>query len=188
VTEPRFDFGPFPVLETPRLILRELTEADADAVFAIRACEAVVRYNGGVPYTRVDQAAALIRSIGDAYRERRAVRWGITLRGGDAVIGLVGFNYWVQTDYRASVGYDLAHAYWGRGIMPEALRAVIAFGFTEMGLNRVEADAAVDNANSIRVLQKLGFLSEGVQREQYYERGEFFDLALFSLLRRQYES
>jgi len=187
--EPDFDFGPFPVLETERMILRELLPEDGPGIFGIRGDYEVTKYNGGMNYTRLDQAEALIASIRDAYRDKRSVRWGMTLKGGDdAVIGMCGYNYWVRADFRGSIGYDLARAYWGRGLMPEALRAILTFGFEHMALNRVEADASINNRQSMRVLEKVGFLREGHQREQFYENGEFGDLVLFSLLKRDFRA
>lgn len=181
-----FNFAEFPILQTERLILREIVRADAEAVFRIRSDYQVVQYNGGVPYTRIEQAHELIESMAKTYREKRELRWGITLKGDDTVIGMCGYNYWSRQDYRASIGYDLERAYWGQGIMPEALQAVVQFGIERMWLNRIEADASAENAASIRVLRKLGFQQEGIQREQYYENGAFHDLVLFSLLRRDY--
>jgi [ribosomal protein S5]-alanine N-acetyltransferase len=99
---------------------------------------------------------------------------------------MVGYNYWHRKDRRASVGYDLARAYWKQGIMTEALQAVIDFGFERMDLNRIEADCAVENEASARVLLRIGFRQEGIQREQYFEAGRFWDLRLFALLRREY--
>ncbi len=183
-----FDFSIFPVLDTERLILRELVPGDAEAVFRIRGDYAVTHYNFGSPYQRIEQAQNLIRAVREGYREARELRWGLTLKEGDqSVIGICGYNYWSRSDRRASVGYDLARAYWGKGLMPEALRAVITFGFGQMQLNRIEADCTAENLASVRVLEKLGFQSEGVQREQYYDEGRFWDLRLFALLRREYD-
>jgi ribosomal-protein-alanine N-acetyltransferase len=183
-----FDFSYFPTLRTPRLILRELVAEDAEAVFAVRSDYEVTRLNTGEPLERVEQAAALIRAIGAAYFEQSELRWGITLKGKNIVIGMCGYNYWVRRDYRACVGYDLGRLYWGQGLMTEAMRAVVRFGFERMTLNRVEADASAENIGSIRVLEKLGFQQEGVEREQYYEDGQFHDLVLFSLLKRDYQA
>ncbi len=182
-----FDFAIFPVLETERLILRELVPGDAEAVFRIRGDYQVTHYNFGAPYQRIEQAQQLLRSVREGYREARELRWGITRKGNSAVIGICGYNYWNRHDRRASVGYDLARAYWGQGIVPEAMREVIAFGFTHMNLNRIEADCAAENTASVRVLEKLGFQPEGIQREQYYDEGRFWDLRLFALLRREYQ-
>src|SRR5690349_8141202 len=127
---PAFDFAVFPSLQTERLILREIVASDTEAVFHIRGDYEVTRYNTGLPYERMDQAGDLIAAMEAAYEDQSEIRWGITLKSeGDAVIGMVGFNYWNRRDSRASVGYDLAKAYWKRGIMTEALRAVVEFGF-----------------------------------------------------------
>jgi [ribosomal protein S5]-alanine N-acetyltransferase len=180
-----FHFTVFPALQTPRLRLREMTAEDAAAVFAIRGDYEVTRLNIGAAYTELQQAHDLIAAMHDAYIEQREVRWGITRHGDDTVLGMVGFNYWHRIDRRASVGFDLRRDCWGQGIMREALQAVLHFGFTEMELNRIEADASAENTASIRLLARLGFQQEGLQREQYFEEGAFHDLMLFSLLRRE---
>jgi [ribosomal protein S5]-alanine N-acetyltransferase len=181
-----FDFEAFPILETPRLILREITPEDADAIFVIRGDYEVTRLNTGPAYPDVSHAEKLIKSLGEGFRLKDEIRWGITRRGEDMVIGMVGYNFWARADSRAQVGYDLARAAWGRGIMPEALHAVIRFGWDQMGLNRIEADCSADNAASIRVLEKLGFKLEGRQRDQYYEEDGYHDLLLWGLLKREY--
>lgn len=182
---PIFDFETFPVLETERLILRELRPDDAEAVMVIRGDYQVTKYNTGEAYEFLWQAQDLIAGIAVEYAQKREIRWGMTLKPRDTVIGLCGFNYWSRRDHRASIGYDLAHAYWGQGIMPEALRAILHFGFQQMGLNRIEADTSLYNTNSQQVLRKLGFQQEGHQREQYYENGSYHDLLLFSLLKNE---
>jgi len=182
-----FDFDLFPALETDRLILREITLNDAEAILRIRGDSEVTRYNGGNTFYFVDEAVDLIQLISKSYQDKREIRWGITLKPSDSVIGMIGYNYWNRQDFRGSVGYDLARAYWGKGIMPEALRAVVVFGFDCMGLNRIEADASAGNTASVRVMEKLGFKYEGLQREQFYENGEFHDLLLYALLRREFD-
>jgi len=181
-----FAFGAFPKLSTPRLCLRELTIEDAEAVFRIRSDYEVTRYNTGLAYDRIDQARDLIQAIRAGYMDGAELRWGITLRNDPMVIGMCGFNYWVRHDRRASIGYDLARAYWGQGLMTEAVRAMVEFGFENMNLNRIEADADGRNPASARVLHKAGFKDEGIQHEQFYENGSFYDLHLFALLRREY--
>ena len=187
---PQFDFETFPILETPRLLLREIVRADASAILRIRGDAEVTRYNTGAPYESLEDAIALIDDMALLYRQKRELRWGITLKGVEGlthgVIGMCGYNYWVAADHRASIGYDLARAFWRDGIMAEALRAVLGFGFAQMSLNRIEADVAVENTASIKLLRKLGFRKEGLQREQFFEDGLYHDLMLFGLLRREY--
>jgi [ribosomal protein S5]-alanine N-acetyltransferase len=183
-----FDFTRFPILETERLRLREMVESDAEAIFAIRGDYEVTKLNIGAAYTDITQAADLIQGMADGYIMREDVRWGITLKPDDTVIGMVGFNYWNRMNNRGSIGFDLNRAYWRRGIMREAVAAVIEFGFGEMLLNRIEADASIYNSASIGLLAALGFQQEGVQRDQYYEDGAYHDLVLFGLLKREWVS
>ena len=89
------------------------------------------------------------------------------------------------------IGYDLHPAYWRQGIMTEALRAVIDYGFSEefcFWLNRIEALTYVEHEASAGLLRKLGFQEEGIRREYGYWKGESHDLRSFSLLRRDWEA
>ena len=185
-----FDFSVFPTLTSPRLVLREIISTDAPGIFAIRGDFEVTRLNIGAAYPDLARAEELIAGMTGKYHEQKELRWGITLKpeaGGEGtVIGMCGFNYWNRTDRRGSIGFDLARAYWRRGIMREALEAILDFGFSRMDLNRIEADASTENTASIALLERLGFQREGTQRDQYFEEGAFHDLALFALLRREW--
>jgi ribosomal-protein-alanine N-acetyltransferase len=183
-----FDFSSFPTLETPNLTLRELVPADAKAILRVRGDIRVTRMNSGQPMETLDEAREWISKARKAFADHRRVEWGITLNADPkaGVVGRINYNYWLRQDRRASIGYDLGFSYWGRGIMTETVRAVVAFGFEQMNLNRIEADADAENYGSIRVLEKVGFRREGVQQEQYFEWDRFHDLALFALLRKDY--
>ena len=137
----------------------------------------------------LDEAQDLIEKGQQAYGDQRRIDWGIALKGepGAGLIGRCGYNYWLRQDRRASIGYDLAFDCWGNGIMTEAVRAMVTFGFEQMNLNRIEADTDAENYGSMRVLEKVGFRREGVQQEQYFEWDEFHDLVLFALLRKDFE-
>lgn len=182
-----FDFLEFPVLETNRLVLREITLADTPDILNIRSDYEVTKYNIGAAYTHINQARRLVERITEGYQQEAEIRWGITLKSSPGLIGMCGFNYWSRVDHRGSIGFDLARSAWGQGIMPEALQAVLRFGFNKMQLNRIEADCSLANHNSQRVLQKLGFRQEGHQREQYFENGAYHDLLLFAVLKREYD-
>jgi len=181
-----FDFSYFPVLHTSRLRLREMLPSDAEDMMRFRGEYEVTKYNSGVPYQDVGQARAAIEGIAEDFAVRRTLRWGITLKDEDALIGQIGYNYWARRDHRAAVGFDLARKLWGRGLMTEALHAVVQFGFERMHLNRIDADANSQNIGSLRVLTKAGFVREGLQRQQYYEDGTFHDLVIFGLLKQDY--
>ncbi len=184
----RFDFTTFPTLRTKRLLLREITFRDTDAIFRIRGDYDVTRHNIGASYESTADARRLIEQMRKAYKTKAELRWGITLLGGDnSVLGMCGFNNWHRIDQRGSIGYDLARAYWRRGIMREAVQAITDFGFERMDLNRLEADVGAGNMASIKLLTALGFQHEGTQREYYYEENAFHDLYTYGLLRREWE-
>ena len=90
------------------------------------------------------------------------------------------------TNNIAEIGYDLWHEYWGQGYMKEALISAIESGFTNMGLNRINAFVALENINSIKLLEKLGFKNEGVYRDKHLFRGKYYDHYSFSLLKRDW--
>ncbi len=183
-----FDFSTFPVLHTDRLTLRQLMPDDDEAVFGIRGDYQVTKYNIGDAYTDIREARTLIYNIKTEFDNHKAIRWGITVNPNHQVVGMVGYNYWNRQDHRASLGFDLRQDHWRRGIMTEAVHATLDFGFTQMGLNRMEADASIYNVGSIKLLRKTGFIQEGIQREQYYEDNNYHDLALFALLKREWQS
>lgn len=185
-----FDYSEFPTLKTERLRLREIVPMDTADIFTIRGDYEVTRYNIGAAYEDATEARDLIQAMTQAYLAGKEIRWGITFNseqsGDDTVIGMCGFNYWHRVDRRASIGFDLARAYWGRGIMGEAVSEILSFGFIEMDLNRIEADVSAENTACIRLLTRLGFTQEGRQRQQYFDESSFHDLILFGLLREEW--
>ncbi|HRH79856.1 MAG TPA: GNAT family protein [Thiobacillaceae bacterium] len=174
----------FPVLSTDRLVLRQLTPEDRDAMFAIFSDREVTADYFDLPtLTDAGQAARLIGRLREGFAKKQSLRWGITLKPENRVVGTVGFNYVMPPTLRGGVGFDLAHAYWGRGLMREALPAVIEYGFRTMGLNRIEALVVPANAASAGLLRRLGFRDEGTLRDYGFWKDRFWDLTCFSLLR-----
>lgn len=88
----------------------------------------------------------------------------------------------------AELGYVLSRSYWGRGLMPEAVRAMIRFGFQRMDLNRIEARCIAKNTASARVMEKAGMTREGTLRESELIKGAFRDMKRYSILRREFEA
>ncbi|WP_257457876.1 GNAT family N-acetyltransferase [Archangium lipolyticum] len=180
------DAKTLPTLETPRLRLRWLTEADVPALFELFSHREVTRYWSWAAYTEVAQAEKLLRAIHAFFAERSLFQWGIARREDDKVVGTCTLSDLSQTHRRASLGYALNRACWGQGYGREAVGRVVEFGFTELELNRVEADVDPRNVASIKVLEELGFQHEGRQRERYIIDGEIQDAVMYGLLRREW--
>jgi ribosomal-protein-alanine N-acetyltransferase len=174
----------YPTLETSRLRLRPIESGDLDFVFRHFSDPLVHRYLEDA-VTTLEQARAIV----DSYLPSRGKTWNrwIMLRREDArPIGTCGFHKWSVKDRRCELGYDLEPASWGYGYMGEALRAALAFGFREMELDRVEAVAAVENRRSLRLLERLGFVREGLLRETACRNGVRRDDWLLSLVHEEW--
>ena len=182
MTEPAF-----PVLKTARLVLRKARQEDAQHFFLVAQDEDVMRYFGVEPYKSVERALDAISWQQRVWAEGSGIRWVITEPGRDTYIGDVGYFKYERQHRRAEVGYLLSRAYWRRGLMTEAMTAVLDYGFVSMDLNRVEALVDPRNAASVGLLDKLGFIREGLLREYEFERGAYVNLYMVSLLRREWQ-
>lgn len=176
-------FECFPVLETNRFILRKLKQSDAKSIFSYLSREEVIRYYDIDKLTQQQQAVELIESILFRYNIERQLRWGITIKEQNIVIGTCGFHAIEVENFKAEIGYDLHPEYWGKGIMTEVVNKIVEYGFYQMGLNRIEAYYHPLNNASRRVLEKSGFKFEGLLRKRFFKKGEFIDAALSSLIK-----
>jgi [ribosomal protein S5]-alanine N-acetyltransferase len=161
-------FPRFPELQTARLTLREVTLADAAWYLEHFSRPEVVRGQGfPAPADLAVATEELAWYFVDLFAERGGFRWGITLRDSRDLIGSIGFYKWAGD--QAEVGYDLDPAWWGKGIMSEALAAALDFAFGPMQLQRVEAFVLVTNERSARVLERAGFAREALLPEHGHD-------------------
>lgn len=184
------EFPEFPVLETERLVLREVTMDDLDwYIEHFSRPEMVEGQDHPAPESREVAEAELRRYIVDLFKNRDGFRWGISLRGDRMLIGSLGYYKWARpSGHMAEVGYDLQREHWGKGIMSEAMRAIIDFGFERMRLTRIEAFVFLHNERSWRMLERLGFVREGLLRSRGFTvEGTVADDLLYSLLRSDWE-
>ena len=176
-------FTRFPVLETPRLRLRELRMDDAPALLALFGDEDVVRYYDLPRFETLADAERQVRDRHAEYHAGKQLRWGITVPAeGDTVVGTVGLHGVERTHRFAELGYATLRARWNEGLATEAVERVVRFGFKDLGLRRVEAFVDPRNPASARLLVKLGFEREGRLRQRYWDGGAFQDDELYAKL------
>jgi [ribosomal protein S5]-alanine N-acetyltransferase len=177
----------FPILQTDRLILRQLTMEDIDFVYKHFSDSKVTQYlMDEPPVVDYAQAKAIIEFY-LAPEDKMHNRWGIVRKADNCLIGTCGYHKWMKAYFHAEIGYDLSPDCWGQGYMLEAIRAVIHNGFERMGLNRIEALVYINNDRSIKLLQRFGFKQEGLLRDYFCLDGIFYDHYQFALLRREWE-
>jgi [ribosomal protein S5]-alanine N-acetyltransferase len=174
------------VLATPRLALRALRDDDAAALHAVFADPRVMRYWSSAPWTSIAQAEGFIERSRAAMASGDALRLGLERRDDALLIGQCTLFDFVLPSARAEIGYSMRADAWGRGLMHEALTALIDHGFGTLGLHRIEADIDPRNAPSARSLERLGFQREGLLRERWNVDGEVSDSALYGLLAREW--
>ncbi len=179
-------FRKFPEIRTRRLILRQPSMNDVEFYYEHFSSPEIVWGGGGQGPKDMSAARKEFREyLIDLYMKRRGFRWIIMLKGEGKPIGTLGYYKWnLDRSYQAEMGYDLAKEYWGEGIMTEAMKAVIDFGFRRMKLNRIEVFIMPRNKRSIKMIKNLGFKREGLLRQRYFDEfGNFTDDILFSMLR-----
>ncbi len=177
------DWTSLPTIDTSRISLRWISEDDVDAFYAIYSHPEVMRYWSSLPLTHRDQAAKQIGEIHEGFESQAILKWGIARRSDNLLIGSITLFHLDFTHRRAEIGYALGRDYWRQGYMQEALTAVIAYAFGELGFHRIEADVDPRNDASIRTVQRLGFKREGYLRERWQVGGEIQDALFFGLLR-----
>ena len=180
-------FTYFPMLTTNRLFLRPMMPGDAESLFAIRSDDEIMKLLGQEPYESLDETKDVIRQMDERYTRKEALRWCITLQGENRLIGTCTLSHFDEGFHRAEIGYELNRAFREKGIMTEALSAILTFGFNELRLHRVEAVIDMANERSKNLLLKLGFTYEGNLRQRFLFRGHFEDEYYFGLLNDEWQ-
>ena len=167
-------------LTTERLILRSFREDDVQALYAYSKDEPVGRNAGWKPHESLQESDDILHLV---FLNQPSV-WAVERKADGRLMGSVGLITDSARQYGSarSLGYALGVDYWGQGYMTEAVRAVIRFGFEQMGLDLISATCYPDNAGSRRVLEKCGFQYEGtLHRAELLYNGEIKDHMHFCL-------
>jgi len=178
-------FSVFPEINTKMLKLREIRQEDSESIYKLLSNLEVIKYDTFEPFTNIKQAEDMINWFSEAFKRKQAIFWGISLKNNSEIIGFCKCEIEIPK-VRADFGYDLNPKYWNKGIMTEALSAIMKFTFSTLDINRIEASVSTENIASIKVLEKLGFIKEGILRERSYWRGSCHDMIMLSILKKEY--
>ena len=178
----------FPTLVTPRLLLRQILPSDALALFANHSNAAAMPLFGSDPLTELAQAHKLIETF-EAARNwpNPGIRFAIALKTKpELMLGSCGIFKQNRAWRSGILGYDVALNVRGLGIGKEAVSGVLEWAFEALKLNRIEAQVHPENIASMRLLTRLGFVREALQREAGFWNGRYQDLVLMGLLQRDW--
>lgn len=174
-------------LTTERLILRQFRPEDANAMFRNWAADPeVTRFLTWPSHKDSQMTAKLLQSWIDRYDDPAWYNWGIELKENHELIGNISAVTVDERTNSADIGYCMGKAWWGNGIMPEALRAVIAFFFTEVGFERISACHDPNNPKSGRVMAKAGMKTDGILRAAGRNNQGICDVVYHSILRDEF--
>lgn len=176
------NFTPFPVLETQRLVLRNLTRDDVQDVFEIRSNRQTMQFIPRPVAETPDDAVALIDVILGFTSQNERINWAMTEKGSNKLIGIIGYVHINNDSNRAEVGYVINSDYERRGYMFEALNAVLDYGFDVMKTHAVEAVIRTENTPSVQLVEKAGFVREAMFRD-YINFNGYHNAYVYTLIR-----
>lgn len=162
----------FPILETPRLILRQINLSDVVSIQRNLSDAGTVMYSNSNKPPTIEEVEKIIKVWQKRFEEQKGIRWGITKRGNDEIIGSCGYKNLTLENKKAEIGYEILGNYRRQGLMSEALNAVIRFGFETMQLNYIEATVNPHNLPSIYLLNKIGFIEETVLEDNEFHQNQ----------------
>jgi [ribosomal protein S5]-alanine N-acetyltransferase len=178
-------FSNLPELETDRLHLRPFRPRDAEDVFTYASIPEVTRFLPWDTHRSLSDSEGFLNYVVKQYKAGLPAPWAVVLKETGNVIGTIDFVAWFPEHRRAELGFVLSKKYWGQGLVPEAARRVIAYGFDHLDLVKIKAPAMTENVQSRKVLEKLGFELEGVLKQEYIIKGKSRDMAMYALMKGQ---
>lgn len=180
----------FPHIETERLVLRQTSLGDAEAIVRHFSDSEMLKYMNFGPIGTIEEAQKVILWGKTIFENGVGILWGIVEKEIDNFSGTLNYVKKEEEDggsHRAEITYDLARAQWGKGYMVEAIRATLPYVFERMNITRIETTVHWENSRSMRTLKSLGFTMEGFLRKYKCWRCGLVDVMMFSLLKEDWE-
>lgn len=181
-------FDPFPILETARTRLRPITYSDLDDMYDYCSHPDVSRYTTWDKHESKEDTKGFIDFVLSRYEADQLGPWGIEYKPTGKLIGSCNYLNCDSHTMKVEIGYVLSNDYWNKGIMTEVVNRIIQFGFTEVGLVRIQAMCMVNNTGSAKVMEKTGMKFEGVLRNYAKVKQELHDLNMYAITIEDYRS
>lgn len=175
-------FDSFPLLKTNNLILRRLTEDDAEGIYNFYSDPVALKYIARNLFTKQEEAIDKINFFNNLFDERKGVWWAITDKEGERFIGFAGFFEIDKAANKAELGYGFLDGNWGKGLGTELVQLLTEYGLNEIQLHKIYAYVDPDNIPSIKLLEKFGYIREGLFKDHDFAQNKYFDTAVYTLL------
>ena len=175
-------FSNMPVLETERLVLRRMRPSDAEDMYDYASRADVTEYLLWSPHPSVRYTADYLKYIKSRYALGDFYDWAVIEKISGRMIGTCGFTRFDLPHNCGEIGYVLNPDFHGKGYATEAARRVIEFGFSELGLHRIEAKFMQGNDASLHVMERLGMTFEGYRRDGMLVKKKYRTIGICSIL------
>ena len=175
-------------IESPRLRLRIVEESDVPALLKVNGDDEVTRFLPYATWRSIADGEAWFARYRALIASTTASQFVVVEKASGSIIGTCLLFRHEAASERMELGYVLDRAHWGRGLMREALSALISHAFMAYGLRRLEAEVNPDNLASDALLRRLGFTHEGVLRKRWKAKGIVYDINFYGLLSDEWRS
>ena len=182
----QINYQPFPILESERLIFRQLKDSDAPEVFKLRSNPDNMKYIPRPLLKNEEEALAMIHMMNGKIAENTDINWAVCIKNTDKIIGFMGFYRTQAENYRTEIGYMILPEYEGKGYVTEAVKTMLNYAFNSVGFHSVDAVIDPDNVGSEKVLLKNGFRKEAHFIENEYFEGKFWDSVHYGMLKKDF--
>lgn len=172
----------FPVLKSQKLLLRQIVDGDLENVFKGLSHPDVVRYYG-VSFVTLEATKEQMRFFADLEATETGIWWAVCSLADHSFYGATGFNNLSKSHKKAEIGCWLLPEFWGKGIMPEAMQLISNYGFSDLGLHRIEGFVETENRNCKKAMEKLNFQLEGTMRDCEIKNGTYISLDIYARLK-----
>jgi [ribosomal protein S5]-alanine N-acetyltransferase len=177
-------FDHFPVIQTERLVLRQIQLEDAEKIMQMRQNNRVNQFIARQRISGLEAAEELVKKTSEAFEEKAGIGWAGILRDRSEIIGTCGFNRIDYFNNRAEIGGELSVDFWGKNLALEAVQAIVNFGFEQLNLHAIEAVLSPENRGAIFLLESIGFEKEAHFKERIYFNNVYSDMVVYTLFRK----
>ena len=171
----------FPEIRTQNYLLRQIGESDLENIYRGLSDENVIEYYG-ISFDSLEATNEQINWYAELEQNQTGIWWAISSLNRDTFFGAIGYNNHNAEFKKAELGFWILPEFWKNGVVSEVLPPVCEYGFSEYGLNRIEAQVESENTACKRVMNKFHFVHEGTLREYEIKNGRYIDLEVFSKL------
>ena len=181
------DLTSIPVIQTRNYYLRGIKMEDIPTIFPFMSDKETMKYITPQPVKTIEELRLTTLKSLENFEQKKEIPWVIVHKQQNHVIGMFRFHKLHTWHQKTEMGVVIDKNYQQTGVMTEILPEILAFGFNQLGLNRIVGDIFADNKGSEKLMEKFGFHKDGVLRETDFDGTNYYDTVVYSMLKSEYK-